>query len=207
MPSHNAMKVWRAWIALDEIPVPAYAFPATASIKDDAFIAEMGHCAEWGPISRGKKPLRSESRVSGFFKGSCGPTGGKLSATSSGFSIDAEDLQTAEFTAFTRDGEKTNPVRVLTTGGLDGQPRTIFLKPGGVFDSSPDLATASLTVVVGYSSYIEASSEDIADVTLYVVGKSDRPCILIYEGCKLTSLRDRRLSLALGQCQRVDISD
>lgn len=196
---------WRAWIALDGYTIPAYAYPATIKLNGGSFSAEMAHCAEWGPLSRGKKPRKSNIKVSGFFKAVCGQGGGTLSPSSPGFSIDEEDLGVVSFTAFTQEGQTTNPVQVLTKGSLNGMSRAILVHAGGVFDSTPDLTSSSLTCVVSYPHVVEASEEDAELATLYIVGKQDSaPVISVFNASNIR-VNGKHLSLTVEEVKTINI--
>lgn len=189
--------IWRGWVELEGDPpllIPRRARRGSIVLGAIDLRLEFSACPELSAVHQGRKfKLQNGGGFVGQFE--CTPQGttGRLKPIGSGYSIDAEDLESAEFSAYwlpsEGHAEQIAIVRDAPTG-----TRKLRISPGGAIDLTPDLVGKTIKVRVSYPRIVVQTSEPISTLTAHLVGDLADEAIAYARiaGCRMLSSPNAR---------------
>jgi hypothetical protein len=170
-------EIVRAWLALEspeaQSLVPsACAKPSTIRFnpEEKTLSFQLNPCPERNAILMGSRWRQAEGRFTGLFRGRASGRQGVLTSISAGYSIDSNDLLTAEFKAYCEPrGEERMEAQAIAIVPHTPETMAMRLSPGGIFEASPDLEGKEIHCQVTYGQGIVLSGEPLGLATGYLL--------------------------------------
>ena len=179
-------RIYRLWVEIDPsehgpaLPMPTYAKPATIRLEKESLSFELNPCPHRGALLSGKRWAVQATNYKGLFSGVLSKPTGILKPKKSGYTLDNDDLKTAELIAYATDpiSHKSSrhdnltgtQIRVLPLKTPISAPNQMRVQSGAAVEVSPNLVGQRITLEVGYAEAVTTAPEPAKSLTAHLVG-------------------------------------
>lgn len=170
-------RVDRLWLEVDGVAIGVYPVPQSIELTSETVKMRFRRSPEIGAIAQGRRFKMSEGpRFVGMFEAVVRSGSGSLIPEKQGYSINQEDLESAEITAYylpTPESRNSITVEIVPSGAATGGNKIAINPNNSTIQASPALEGKTIKLHCVYPQAIVLLDQKIESIVAHFVGDRD----------------------------------